>query len=106
MLSSQLNFLLITADDLNYNSLGVTGSPVAGVSPNLDQLAREGIMFTQSHVNIAVCQPSRSVLMTGRYPHRNGAAGEGELPERHYRERETSDAEGEILLGGIHSDGE
>lgn len=70
-----LNVLLITADDLNCDSVGCFGSKVPNVTPNIDRLAREGITFTHAHVTAAVCQPSRSVLMTGRYPHRNGARG-------------------------------
>lgn len=66
------NVLLITADDLNYNSLGVYGSKVENISPNLDQLAQEGVRFDHAHVTIAVCQPSRSVWMTGRYPINSG----------------------------------
>ncbi len=69
------NILLITADDMDYGSLGVTGCPIAGITPNLDRLASEGMRFTHAHVTVAVCQPSRSVLMTGRYPYRNGAMG-------------------------------
>lgn len=69
------NTLLLTADDLNYNTLGCFGSPVQGVSSNLDALCKEGIKFENSFVTIAVCQPSRSVLLTGRYPHKNGARG-------------------------------
>ena len=69
------NILLITADDLGYDSLGVTGSRVPGVSPNLDKLASEGVRFEFAHVSVSVCQPSRSALMTGRYAHRNGATG-------------------------------
>lgn len=71
----KLNVLLITADDLNYDSLGVTGCKVANITPNLDRLAKQGLLFKNAHVTIAVCQPCRSVLMTGRYPHRNGALG-------------------------------
>lgn len=73
------NILFITADDLNYNSLGITGCPIPGVTPNIDRLAQEGIRFVHAHVTSAVCQPSRSVLMTGRYPHRNGAFGFGPI---------------------------
>jgi N-sulfoglucosamine sulfohydrolase len=73
------NFLFITADDLNFDSLGVTGCRVDNISPNLDKLASEGVLFTHSHVTIAVCQPSRSVLMTGKYPHNNGAWGFQEI---------------------------
>ncbi|MHC4515922.1 MAG: sulfatase-like hydrolase/transferase, partial [Planctomycetota bacterium] len=69
------NILLITADDLNYDSVGVYGSKVKSITPNIDALARQGMRFLHGHVTIAVCQPSRSVLMTGRYPHRNGARG-------------------------------
>jgi N-sulfoglucosamine sulfohydrolase len=69
------NVLLITADDLNWDSLGVTGCKVPDITPNLDRLARGGLRFQHAHVTIAVCQPCRSVLMTGRYPHRNGALG-------------------------------
>ncbi len=73
--ASRPNILLITADDLNYDSVGAYGSKVEDITPNIDRLAREGMRFEHGHVTIAVCQPSRSVLMTGRYPHRNGARG-------------------------------
>lgn len=69
------NTLLLTVDDLNYDTLGCFGSPVEGVSPNLDALCEEGIKFENSFVTIAVCQPSRCAMVTGRYPHRNGAKG-------------------------------
>jgi N-sulfoglucosamine sulfohydrolase len=69
------NVLLITADDLNYNSVGVYGCKVSNISPHLDKLAEEGIRFTNAFVNIAVCQPSRQSILTGRYPHTNGALG-------------------------------
>lgn len=69
------NFLLLTADDLNYDTPGFAGNPTAGITPNLDRLAREGMWFVHAHVTVAVCQPSRECLMTGRYPHRNGATG-------------------------------
>ena len=72
---SRPNLLLITADDLNYDSVAAYGCAVPGVTPNIDRLAREGLRFTRGHVTIAVCQPSRSVMMTGRYPHHNGARG-------------------------------
>jgi N-sulfoglucosamine sulfohydrolase len=69
------NILLITVDDLNWDSLGVTGSRVRRVSPHIDRLAREGVRFTKAHVTVAICQPSRNVLMTGRYPQNTGALG-------------------------------
>jgi N-sulfoglucosamine sulfohydrolase len=70
-----LNFLFITADDLNYNSVGAFGCGVDNITPNLDKLAAEGMRFDNAHVTIAVCQPSRQCLLTGLYPHHNGALG-------------------------------
>lgn len=69
------NILFITADDMNWDSPGVMGCKVPGITPSIDKLAGEGMLFTNAHVTIAVCQPSRSCLMTGRYPVRNGAKG-------------------------------
>lgn len=69
------NVLLLTVDDMNYDSPGIGGNPLEGVSPHIDRLAGEGMLLRNAHVAIAVCQPSRSALMTGRYPHRNGARG-------------------------------
>jgi len=69
------NILLITADDMNWNAPGCFGGKTPDITPNIDRLASEGVRFEHAHITIAVCQPSRSVLMTGRYPHRNGAEG-------------------------------
>ena len=60
------NIVLILADDLGYRDLGCYGS-TAIQTPNLDQLASEGIRFTQSYSGCPVCAPSRSVLMTGKH---------------------------------------
>lgn len=62
------NILLITADDMNYNTPDCFGGPVPGVTPNIDRLASEGIRFEHAHVTISICMPSREALMTGRYP--------------------------------------
>jgi N-sulfoglucosamine sulfohydrolase len=68
------NILLITADDMGGDTPGCFGGP-AEVTPTLDRLAEEGMIFGRAHVPAAVCQPSRSAIMTGRWPHRNGAEG-------------------------------
>ncbi|MDR2849732.1 MAG: sulfatase [Verrucomicrobiota bacterium] len=70
-----LNVLLITADDMNYDALGVTGCKIKAITPHIDSLAKQGILFKRAFVTVSVCQPSRSVLMTGRYPHNNGGTG-------------------------------
>lgn len=55
------NVLLITADDLNWDSLGCFGNELSGVSPNLDALEKQGARFEHAYVTIAICQPGRSL---------------------------------------------
>lgn len=69
-----LNLLVVTADDLNADSAGWTGNKL-GATPNLDAFAKGAHRFANSHVTVPICQPSRSALLTGRVPHRNGALG-------------------------------
>jgi N-sulfoglucosamine sulfohydrolase len=72
---TKTNVLFITADDMNWDSVGIYGSKVPNITPNIDRLAGEGLRFEHAHVNIAVCQPCRQSILTGRYPHNNGATG-------------------------------
>ncbi len=65
------NIILINADDLGYGDLGSYGSR-AIQTPNLDRLADEGIRFTDFYSSNALCTPSRTGLLTGRYPQRVG----------------------------------
>src|SRR5438477_3178069 len=68
------NLLVITADDMNADSPGWMGNTL-GATPNLDAFAAGCHRFVNHHVSAPICQPSRSALMTGRVPHRNGALG-------------------------------
>ena len=70
-----LNILILSSDDLNYNSIGAFGCKVEEITPNIDKLASEGIRFTHAYNNTAVCQPCRQSWLTGLYPHNNGAEG-------------------------------
>ena len=65
------NVLLILADDLGYASLSCYGSERVK-TPNIDRLASEGVRFTQFYSASAECTPSRTALLTGRYPQRVG----------------------------------
>ncbi len=67
----QPNIILLLADDLGYRDLGCFGAPAAR-TPVLDRLASEGARFTDFHDTWPACTPSRSGILTGRYPQRNG----------------------------------
>jgi len=64
------NFLILFTDDQGYGDLGCYGSETI-LTPRIDRLAAEGIRFTSFYAQI-VCGPSRSALLTGRYPVRSG----------------------------------
>ncbi len=69
--AAQPNMILFLADDLGYGDLGCFGHSIIQ-SPNLDVFSKEGVRLTQCYSGSAVCSPSRSALLTGRTPHRNG----------------------------------
>ena len=60
------NIIFIMADDLGYAELGCYGQQKIK-TPHIDQLAADGMKFTQAYAGSMVCQPSRSVLMTGQH---------------------------------------
>lgn len=72
---AQPNFLIITADDLNCDSVGAFGSKMADTTPHIDQLASQGIRYDKAHVASTACMPSRNAINTGRFPHRSGGEG-------------------------------
>ena len=61
-------------DDLGYGDIGVNGA-LQYETPNIDQMAHEGIRFTNFLTAQAVCSASRSALLTGCYPNRIGFSG-------------------------------
>jgi len=64
------NILLIVSDDQGYEDLGLLNQDI--LTPNLDQLAKNGVRLTNFYVSWPACTPSRGSLLTGRYPQRNG----------------------------------
>ncbi|MCF2947100.1 sulfatase-like hydrolase/transferase [Paraglaciecola aquimarina] len=60
------NIILILTDDQPYGYLGVTGNKVVE-TPNIDNLANQGVLFTNAHVSSAICTPSRVSLLLGQY---------------------------------------
>ena len=65
------NFIVFLADDLGWGDLACYGHPKIQ-TPYLDQFAAEGVRFTQAYAACGVCSPSRSSILTGRTPYRNG----------------------------------
>ena len=65
------NVLMIIADDLN-DWVGCLGGHPDAKTPNIDRLARRGLLFTNAHCVAPVCNPSRVATMTGRRPSTTG----------------------------------
>ncbi len=66
MAEERPNVIVVMADDLGYADLGSYGQRVIQ-TPNLDQMAAEGVRFTDCYSGAPVCAPARSVLMTGQH---------------------------------------
>ncbi len=66
------NIILIIADDMNWNDCGAYGHPYIR-TPNIDRLANLGMRFEHAYLTANSCSPSRSSIITGRYPHNTGA---------------------------------
>jgi N-sulfoglucosamine sulfohydrolase len=81
--SSKPNILLIVAEDYG-PEMGCYGDAFAK-TPNLDQLAKQGIRFERAFVPQAGCSQSRASFLTGRYPHQHGQIGLATWGFRLYR---------------------
>ena len=73
------NIILFIADDISWDDLGCTGNPTAR-TPHIDRLAANGRRFDAAYLTASSCSPSRSSIITGRYPHNNGRASELHQP--------------------------
>ena len=65
------NIIIIISDDQGYADVGFHGSKEI-FTPNIDRIAKNGVVFSQGYVSYAVCSPSRAGLITGRYQNRFG----------------------------------
>lgn len=65
------NIIVVLADDMGWGDCATYGHKVIQ-SPNIDKLASQGVKFTQGYSGSGVCSPSRSAILTGRTPYRNG----------------------------------
>lgn len=69
--NSKPNIILIVSDDQGISDAGFSGSPDI-LTPNIDKIAREGVVFPQGYVSHSYCSPSRAGILTGRYQQRFG----------------------------------
>jgi len=77
------NILFIMSDDHTTQAFGVYGSRLAllNPTPNIDRLAKEGILFENCFCNNSICTPSRASIITGQYPQTNGVLDlDGNIP--------------------------
>lgn len=65
------NILIIVSDDHAYQAISAYGSKLMQ-TPGIDRLAKEGVLFNKAYVTNSICGPSRAVLLTGKYSHKNG----------------------------------
>ncbi len=68
---SKPNIVVVVADDMGWGDSGTYGNELIQ-TPNMDKLAAQGVKLTQCYSACGVCSPSRSAILTGRTPYRNG----------------------------------
>lgn len=68
--SKPANILFIHSESMDGRLMGCMGHPsMQGVTPNMDRLARRGVLFRETYATCALCCPSRASMWTGKYPH-------------------------------------
>lgn len=65
------NIVIIVSDDHAFQTISAYGSKLMQ-TPNIDRIAKEGMIFNKAYVTNSICGPSRAVILTGKYSHKNG----------------------------------
>src|SRR5512142_82272 len=79
---SRPNVLLMISDQFRWDCVGAMGANPMNLTPNLDQMARRGVMFRSAFCNQPVCAPARGCIFTGQYSTKHGVWRNGiVLPE-------------------------
>lgn len=65
------NIVIILSDDHAFQAISAYGGRLAQ-TPNIDRIARQGVIFKRAYVTNSICGPSRAVILTGKYSHKNG----------------------------------
>src|SRR3954454_5744627 len=71
------NIVFILVDDIRWDAFGCMGHPFVK-TPNIDRIAREGVLFKNFFVSIPLCSPSRGSFLTGQYAHTHGVIDNGD----------------------------
>lgn len=74
------NIIFILTDDQRWDTMGCAGNKIIQ-TPNMDALAKDGVLFTNAFVTTAICGASRASILTGQYERRHGILGFGELSD-------------------------
>jgi choline-sulfatase len=98
------NLLIIMSDQHNRNTLGCYGHSIVK-TPNLDQLAAAGMLFTDAYTPCPVCVPARAAFATGKYVHQigtwdNAIPYDGRIPSWHHLLRERGHQV--VSIGKLH----
>lgn len=91
----QPNIVIMLMDDMGWGDLGINGEPHRE-TPNIDQMALEGMTATSMYTSAPLCSPSRAALLTGRLPVRNGFYSDNLLGRNAYTPQD--------IVGGISKD--
>jgi arylsulfatase A-like enzyme len=75
------NILVIVTDDQRWDAIRAYGKHAWLQTPNMDRLAREGVMFTRAFCQVPLCAASRTSIFSGRYAHKNGVYGFESVPD-------------------------
>jgi arylsulfatase A-like enzyme len=80
----QPNIVIIISDDHSYQTISAYGSKLVK-TPNIDRISNEGVTFKKAYVTNSICGPSRAVILTGKYSHKNGFK-DNETSEFNYKQ--------------------
>lgn len=79
LIAARPNVVVILSDDIGYGDLSSYGATQIS-TPNIDQIGKQGIRFTDAHSTSAMCTPTRFSMLTGQYAWRNKTGGAAVLP--------------------------